>query len=341
MTRQFLTLLALAMLSSGITASPAWAQRDQGKRRLNKLFAEAISGIVPSTVRIQCNDRDAALGTIVSTDGLILTKGSELRGEITVLLSDGTSYTAKYIGYHRESDLALLKIDADGLKPIEFPTKDAAEVGNWVAVTSLKEDPLAVGVISAGARKLYFDEAIIQNSNKGMLGIQMRLDDDTGIVISSVLADSAASRAGLKENDVILNVAGKDVTTRQQLQELLDNYKPGDTVTVRVKRGEEELSLKVRLGSRSDADRSAFQNQMGGQLSGRRTGFPMVIQHDTVISPTDCGGPLVDLDGRVLGINIARAGRVETWTLPVTVINPILKDLKAGKYPLPQSLPTK
>jgi serine protease Do len=51
-----------------------------------------------------------------------------------------------------------------------------------------------------------------------------------------------------------------------------------------------------------------------------------------VIRPSDCGGPLVDLDGKVLGINIARAGRVETWALPGDVIQPILKDLKAGKH---------
>ena len=44
------------------------------------------------------------------------------------------------------------------------------------------------------------------------------------------------------------------------------------------------------------------------------------------------GGPLVDLDGRVLGLNIARAGRVETWALPGDVIQPIMADLKAGKY---------
>ena len=46
------------------------------------------------------------------------------------------------------------------------------------------------------------------------------------------------------------------------------------------------------------------------------------------------GIALVDLDGRVLGINIARAGRVETWTLPAETIKPIYAELKAGKYPV-------
>ena len=112
---------------------------------------------------------------------------------------------------------------------------------------------------------------------------------------------------------------------------LMENYRPRDKVEVKIWRGEEELKMLVTLGSKADFDRGSFQNAMGGDLSGRRTGFPMVIQHDTVIRPTDCGGPLVDLDGRVLGINIARAGRVETWALPGDVAMKVFKDLRAAK----------
>jgi S1-C subfamily serine protease len=75
-----------------------------------------------------------------------------------------------------------------------------------------------------------------------------------------------------------------------------------------------------------------IQNAMGGDLSGRRSGFPAVLQTDMVLSPKDCGGPVVDLDGNVLGISIARAGRVETWVLPGENIRPLLADLKAGKF---------
>jgi serine protease Do len=335
MTRIQTVGLAFSLLIC--TTQPLLAQADRGKNRIGKLFSEAVSAVSPSTVRIQCNDRDASLGTVVSSDGYILTKGSELRGEISVLLSDGTAYEAKYVGYHKESDLALIKIDADGLKPATFSDKNLAVVGNWVAVTGTGSDPISVGVISAAARKLYSQEALIENGNKGVMGIQMKVNDNTEIQIIAVSPDTGASRAGLKTNDVILTVAGKEVSSLQMMQELLDSYKPGDSLMVKIRRGEEEMMIKVRLGSRADVDRGSMQNQMGGQLSGRRTGFPSVIQHDTVISPINCGGPLVDLDGKVLGINIARAGRVETWTLPVSVVNPILRDLMAGKHPAPIS----
>ena len=52
------------------------------------------------------------------------------------------------------------------------------------------------------------------------------------------------------------------------------------------------------------------------------------MQHDAVLSPQDCGGPLVDLDGKVVGINIARAGRVETYALPSKLARSVLASLR-------------
>ena len=113
----------------------------------------------------------------------------------------------------------------------------------------------------------------------------------------------------------------------------LENSRPGDSVTLTVLREGEEKTFKLTLtGPPGRPDRGTIQNAMGGDLSGRRTGFPAVLQTDMVVAPKDCGGPVVDLDGNVLGINIARAGRVETWILPSENIRPLLTDLKAGKF---------
>jgi serine protease Do len=329
-------LLAISTCVILLWSSIAPAQSslsDTGKKKLPKLFAEAVSGAADSTVRVQADGKDAALGTIVSPDGYILTKGSEVRGSVSVELRDGSAYDAELVGYDRATDLALLKIDADRLKPIAFAAAKVAEVGNWVAAVGIGSEPIAVGVISAGARKLYGEQAFIENGNKGYLGIRLGdLDENQeGVLISMVEPGAAAVKAGLKKDDVIFRVGGKVVKNREGLLELMENYKPLDKVTIRVRRGEEELDVPVKLGSRSDFDRGSFQNAMGGALSGRRTGFPLVIQHDTVIRPTDCGGPLVDLEGRVLGINIARAGRVETWALPGDVALKVYKELRAAK----------
>lgn len=313
---------------------------DRGKKKLPKLFAEVVTPVTESTVRLQVDGKDAILGTVVETSGLILTKGSELlkdgefRGTVTCLLNDGTEHEARMIGYHRESDLLLVKIDAKNLKAVQFTEVTNKMVGNWVAAVGTNSEPVAVGVLSAPVRKLSPDseEGRIENSNKGYLGIALLdAEEGEGVIVGGVSPGAAAAKAGLKAKDIIYELAGKAVKNRETLIRHLENYRPGDTVTLRLKRGEEEISLKVKLGSKNDFDRSAFQNSMGSPLSNRRTGFPAILQHDMVLKPTDCGGPLVDLDGKVLGINIARAGRVESWALTSDVITPILKQLKEGK----------
>ncbi len=319
---------------------PAYSKiPDRGKKRVVALFADAVAGTSDSVLRILGDGKQVALGTVVSADGYVLTKGSDLKGDLQAVLRDGTKVTARRVGYHKLSDLELLKIDADHLKPVKFETADPAELGNWVAAVGPASDALAAGVVSVPARKLYGDQAWVENSDRGVLGVTLDRGtdpetEDAGVVVGGfgeeMGAKSGAKKAGLRKGDIIVEVAGKPTKSFAALKATLENYTSGETVSVRVMREDKELSFKVKLGGLHDGDR--MQNALGGALSNRRTGFPSVIQHDTVIKPAECGGPIVDLDGKVLGINIARAGRVETWALPGTVVAPILKDLLAGKY---------
>lgn len=70
----------------------------------------------------------------------------------------------------------------------------------------------------------------------------------------------------------------------------------------------------MQLGTRPTAT-SPFDNWGGGPFSQRRFGFPTVLAHDTTLAPDQCGGPLVDADGNVIGLNIARALRVTSYAL--------------------------
>jgi serine protease Do len=135
----------------------------------------------------------------------------------------------------------------------------------------------------------------------------------------------------MKKNDIVLAVNGTKVAGRVALRDSLENSRPGDKVTLRVLRDGEEKEVTATLTGQLQPNRGDIQNAMGSELSGRRTGFPAVLQTDMVVEPKNCGGPVVDLDGNVLGVNIARAGRVETWILPSENIRPLLADLKAGK----------
>lgn len=356
MTRRTFALFALLIATTPLFAVDSKSD-DKGKRLLPKLFETALAAAEDSTARLQVDGKDVILGTIVGKDGLILTKGSELIGKEGKLkenvscllpsLHDGSAYDVTVKGYHPGSDLMLLKVDLDKpLTPVKFADPKKAEPGNWVAVPGPKTagaetlEPIAVGVISSASRTLYMPENRIENANRGYMGIIFEASNDINNTRVDEVKNESAKKAGMKKGDAIVGLNGKDVKNRDEIFDVMNLTRPGETLTVKVKRkgkeGDEELTFKVTTIPPSLMDRGALQNSMGGSLSDRRGGFSKVIQHDTVLSPKQCGGPLVDLEGNVLGINIARAGRVETWALPADVIEPVLKDLMAGKLPFPK-----
>lgn len=356
MTRRTLALVALLLASAPLMAADARPD-DKGKKLLNKLFETSLASAAESTARLQVDGKDVVLGTIVGQNGLILTKGSELIGKdgklkenvgcLLPALHDGSAYDVEVKGYHRESDLMLLKVEVDKpLAAVKFVDPKKAEPGNWVAVAGPKTagaetlEPVAVGVVSSVSRPLYIPESRIENANRGYLGItfaNMARDTDTSI---SGVSNESAKKAGMKVGDAIIGINGKAVKNKDDIFDVMNLTRPGETLTVKVKRkgkeADEELTFKVTTIPLAVMDRGALQNSMGSTLSDRRGGFSKVIQHDTVLNPKQCGSPLVDLDGNVLGINIARAGRVESWALPADVIDGVLKELKDGKHQFPK-----
>lgn len=328
---------------------------DRGKKLLPRLFESAAAAAAEATVRVQIDNKDVILGTVVADDGYILTKGSELigkagklRGQVSCILRDGSAFDAQVLGYHKASDLMLLKVDAEALTPVKFAPATAVELGHFVATTALVPgkggDPdsigaAAVGVISAKSRRLYMTEREVENANRGYLGVRFERSADVKNTRIDEVTNPEAKKAGLKKGDAIVAIDGTPVASREDIFEVMNETRPETPVSLTVSRKDEdgkavEKTFKFKLTKFAEMDRGAMQNTMGGTLSDRRGGFEQVIQHDTIITPKQCGGPLVDLDGKVLGLNIARAGRVETWALPADVLTPVYKELKAGKHPL-------
>jgi len=73
-------------------------------------------------------------GVIAREDGFILTNNHVVEGadELIVELSDGRKVEGKVVGTDPPTDLAVVKIDVDGLKPAVFGDSDAIQVGDWV-----------------------------------------------------------------------------------------------------------------------------------------------------------------------------------------------------------------
>ncbi len=96
-------------------------------------------------------------GFIISHDGYILTN-NHLVGDadgITVKLADDREFTAKIIGTDPESDVAVIKINADNLPTLELADSDALEVGEWVIAMGNPfglSHTVTAGIVSAKGR---------------------------------------------------------------------------------------------------------------------------------------------------------------------------------------------
>ncbi|HXH65299.1 MAG TPA: DegQ family serine endoprotease, partial [Mariprofundaceae bacterium] len=89
-------------------------------------------------------------GFIISSDGYILTNNHVIKGadSIMVRLTDDKEYKAKVVGKDSKLDLALLKIDAKGLRPVKLGDSDKIRVGDWVVAIG---NPFGLGqTVTAG-----------------------------------------------------------------------------------------------------------------------------------------------------------------------------------------------
>ena len=301
-----------------------------------RIFRDVVEKPSQSTVRVLGDGKDAALGVVVSADGWILSKHSELKGKkLTCKLADGNEVDAELVGFDVPHDLAMLKVNAKGLTPVVWTDSKASRIGHWVASPGIGADQVAIGVISVASRDIKNAKLMAPSGAAGgYLGIAFDIDF-AGVKIQDVVPNTPAQKAGFKKDDQILTLNGKAVGSADEFRALLSTTKAGVVVNLKFLREEKEMELKVTLGespnSKKGKSRGEIQNSMGSKLSDRRAGFPVVLQHDSVLKPTDCGGPLVNLDGKVLGINIARAGRTESYAIPSEAVRPMLEKLKMRK----------
>jgi membrane-associated protease RseP (regulator of RpoE activity) len=80
-----------------------------------------------------------------------------------------------------------------------------------------------------------------------------------GALVVAVVPDSPADRAGLQEGDRILAIDGRRVGLEWDLAELIRRYEPGDQVTLKVDRPEEDsLEMSVRLAERPEQKGRAY-----------------------------------------------------------------------------------
>ncbi len=321
-----------------ILASPVFAQYRRQARipdpihnnaSFVALFKPVVEAASRSTVRIQVDGKDAALGTVVA-DGYVITKASELKsGRLSIKTHDGRDFDAIRTVTSDAFDLIMLKVDGSGLVPVTLGSSADAPAGNWIAVAGVGADPATVGVVGAGPRSIsppYRGRVPLAES--GFLGVQLEAGT-TRATIGAITKNSAAEKAGIHAKDTIVQVEGNEIVDPETLINTLQTYRVGDKVKIKLERSGKAVELMVTLGKRTPdllrgSSRGDFQNAMGSKLSERRSGIPRFFQTDAVVKPDDCGAPVVDLDGHVVGLMIARAGRTESHVIPAETLKELL-----------------
>jgi len=270
-------------------------------------------------------------GVIISPDGYIVTNNHVVQDaeSIQVTLNDKKVLPATLIGTDPATDLALIKVDAAGLKAIPFGNSDSARVGQPVLAIGNPfnlTSTVTAGIISAKARNVGIIEnsrgmespiesfiqpdAAVNPGNSGgalvdaggrLIGIvtaiasadgyytgysfaipanlarkvaddlrryghaqraylgvnvvemtsslasQMGLQEVKGVLLARVVPDCAADKAGLRQGDLLLTVAGAPVNSFAEMMEEIGRHAPGDLVDVTYYRDGKTRSTTVTL----------------------------------------------------------------------------------------------
>ena len=282
--------------------------------------------VAPATIPLRDAKRPAeplAFATSVRGDGWLLTKASEVGASAELQCQiKGAWVAAKVVRTWPDHDLALVKTTAKDLPAVKWSERGALPVGTFItAVAPEGRDPVAIGVVSVPARN-------DMTKGRGYLGILL-VSDDRGLKIDRIVPGGPAKASGLQEADRILELDGKKPESAFMFTKMVSDRKAGDKVRIKLQRGEAIVEKEIALADRgtmapAGRDGNAKMNSMGSTISKRRTDFPSVMQTDLPLNSTQCGGPVTDLDGNVVGIVIARSGRVETMVLPSETIRQLL-----------------
>lgn len=145
----------------------------------------------------------AGSGVIISEDGYLITNNHVINGASTIQVrtSDGTTYDAVLVGTDSKTDVAVLKINASGLRPVTFGDSDNLNVGETAVAIG---NPLGElggtvtnGIISAKDRSITLDNqqmTLLQTNaaiNPGNSG--GGLFNSRGELIGMVVAKSSGS----------------------------------------------------------------------------------------------------------------------------------------------------
>jgi serine protease Do len=265
----------------------------------------------------------AVLGT--QLDSLhVATKLSELAPNATIVCRFSTGVTSIATVAHRDValDLAILRQSqaqtaATSLQSdVNSRKTESGGVAGLIVFASLGPDSVGrAGLVTRGAHT--------EPPTNGKLGAILEATDlSVGVRVTDVAPNSTAAKAGFAKNDLIIAINAQLIMSLDDTAGALKQLQPGDWLQFELQRDAKHMSAFAQLqhDPGEKLELGEFLNGRAGKVSERRTGFTSLLQHDIPLAPTECGGPLCDSSGRIIGINIARRARESTLAVPIDMV---------------------
>lgn len=277
-------------------------------------------------VTVEVHGTDSKGVTAVRACGVILddhhvaTKLSEIVSstELECRFADGSTIGGALSKSDRPNDLAILKLESPCQSgsairaTMAKPRSEFSLVGSVVYSATSPKDVTFAGIVSRDKHQ--------EPSLPTRFGATMQ-EDGERVRIAGLSPNGSAVLAGLQVGDELLQIDGTAASTLMTVGNLLKPPQPGDWIVLDVKRGETEFRVQAQMqhDPGQQFEKTEFLDGRVGRVSERRSSF-RAIQHDLVIDPAACGGPLLDIDGNVIAINIARRARESTLAIPIDIV---------------------
>ena len=185
---------------------------------------------------IELDSRGRIRLTDVSPDSPASTAGLQpgdvilsVEGYVPPSVNELMNFAAKLVGTKKPGDKIALKI-----------------------VRNEREQPLILTIAEASSAGGGLAAKVAELSQTAVLGIAVK-ERDKYVVVTQVIPNEPAHKAGIRPGDAILAVGGQPITSYATLVGAIKKYLPGDNVPVEIRRGEKSGVISVVASTRSVA----------------------------------------------------------------------------------------
>ena len=298
----------------------------KGKEGLKHAFKKFKKNVGTSVVKLKSNVNKKELfvhGTIIHPKGYIVSKSSMIGNEnLRCILPDGEIVSAQVKQRVYANDLVIIKVDKSNLKAIDIKSKKDQTIGKFIATVGFGDTILYTGIIGVQPR-----EIPIKSSAIGYLGVHL---DDT-LMVKMPVEGSPAFNIGIQKGDKIVKLDSTVLRNYADFKSSIRTKKPGQRINIGIKRNGKSLGFTVKLiKNNASWKKYYYKSDVAGH--NWSDGFTSAFTHDMPLKYNDVGTPVINLDGEVIGINIARENRPCSFAIPCKEVLKIFANYQTNFY---------